>query len=57
MSEIVKCYIGINRKLQQVGLVKWKQLFLTIVSVLVSRLLSVNRAVFVQKICSSLNSH
>lgn len=56
MSEIVKWYIVINRKLQQVGLVKWKQLFLTIASVPVSLLLSVNPAIFVQIICSSLNS-
>lgn len=56
MSEIVKWCIVINRKLQQVGLVKWEQLFLTIVSVPVSLLLSVNPAIFLQIICSSLNS-
>lgn len=57
MSEIVQCCIVINRKLQQVGMVNWKQLFLTIVSVSISLLLSGNRAIFVKIIYSSLNSH
>lgn len=52
MSEIVKCYIVITRKLQQVGLFTWKHLLLTTVSVLVSLLLSVNPAGFVQIINS-----